>query len=260
MLEYYTLNSDSIAFSTSRAGGVGIDTYASFNVNPFCGDSPESVSRNRALLCRELDIPESHLIIPHQTHDTKAREIDFSFLEKPQEERRQLLEGIDAVYTRERGICVSVSTADCIPVLLCNPKAGIVAAIHAGWRGTCGRIVEKTLQEVIRNYGVKGEDFQAIIGPGISLDSFEVGDEVYQAFSDAGFGMTAIARRYPAAVGEKWHIDLWECNRLQLLAMGVPAAQIQVAGICTYKQHETYFSARRLGIKSGRILTGILRK
>lgn len=260
MLKHYTLNSDSIAFSTLRAGGVSIGTYASFNANPYCGDNPEHVAQNKALLCEELQIPETNLIVPHQTHDTLAREIDLSFLEKSAQERQQLLEGIDAVYTSERGICVCVSTADCIPVLLHHPEAGIAAAIHAGWRGTCARIVEKTLQEITLKYGIDAEGFQALIGPGISIDSFEVGDEVYQAFHEAGFDMSAIAQRYPAAVGEKWHIDLWECNRLQLLSQGILASQIQVAGICTYKQHQEYFSARRLGIKSGRILTGILLK
>lgn len=260
MLKYYALDSDIIAFSTLRTGGVSIGNYAHFNVNPYCGDNPEHVAQNRAFLCKELEIPESHLIVPHQTHDTVALEIDASFQDLPAASRQQLLEGVDAVYTQEKGICVCVSTADCIPVLLYHPEAGIVAAIHAGWRGTCGRIVEKTLQEIKNRYHVKGADFQAVIGPGISLDSFEVGEEVYEAFSCEGFCMEVIAKRYPAAVGEKWHIDLWECNRQQLIALGVPEERIQVAGVCTYKTYQDFFSARRLGIHSGRILTGILCK
>ena len=90
-------------------------------------------------------------------------------------------------------------------------------------------------------------------GPGISLDAFEVGDEVYQAFCEAGFPMERIARR-----DSKWHLDLWEANRLQLLEQGVPEAQVSVAGICTYRQNDRFFSARRQGIRSGRILSGIL--
>jgi copper oxidase (laccase) domain-containing protein len=97
-----------------------------------------------------------------------------------------------------------------------------------------------------------------VIGPGISLESFEVGDEVYEAFRKEGFPMERIACRFPAAEGEKWHIDLWECNRQQLLSLGVPEAQIQVAGVCTYKNPDQFFSARRLGIRSGRILSGIM--
>ena len=103
------------------------------------------------------------------------------------------------------------------------------------------------------HYGTEGKDVVACIGPGISLESFEVGDEVYAAFEEAGFDMSRMARRY-----EKWHLDLWEANRLQLLAHGVLPGHIEVAGICTYQHHEDFFSARRLGINSGRILSGIV--
>ena len=81
-----------------------------------------------------------------------------------------------------------------------------------------------------------------------------MGDEVYEAFANDGFEMGTISRK----VGQKWHIDLPECNRQQLLASGVPAAQVDVSPICTYQHPETYFSARRLSINSGRIFTGIL--
>ena len=96
---------------------------------------------------------------------------------------------------------------------------------------------------------------ETIIGPGISLDSFEVGDEVYDQFAEAGFDMPLISRREA-----KWHIDLPVCNSLQLIEAGVPMANIQLSDICTYQQYDHYFSARRLGIQSGRIYTGILLK
>ena len=107
---------------------------------------------------------------------------------------------------------------------------------------------------MVELYGTKGEDVQAYIGPGISLDDFEVGDEVYEAFEVAGFDMACIARR-----DEKWHLDLWEANRMQLLSKGVKKVNVEVAGICTYQNYTDFFSARRLGIRSGRILSGIMR-
>ena len=128
----------------------------------------------------------------------------------------------------------------------------MIAAVHAGWRGTVGRIVEKTLEVMRLHYGTEGKDVVACIGPSISLESFEVGDEVYAAFEAAGFDMNRIARRY-----EKWHLDLWEANRMQLLACDVLPENIEVVGVCTFLHHEDFFSARRLGIKSGRILSGI---
>ena len=103
------------------------------------------------------------------------------------------------------------------------------------------------------HYGSEGKDIVACIGPSISLESFEVGDEVYDTFAEAGFDMNRIAKRY-----KKWHLDLWEANRLQLLNQGVLPENMEVAGICTYQQHKDFFSARRLGIQSGRILSGIM--
>ena len=161
----------------------------------------------------------------------------------------------DAVMTDMADVCVGVSTADCIPVLLYDEDHHAVCAVHAGWRGTMARIVQcavKTMQTVYQSIP---ERIKAAIGPGISITHFEVGDEVYQAFAEAGFDMDAIARRF-----KKWHIDLPLCNQMQLTETGVPEEQIHQAGICTYDSYDRFFSARRLGIRSGRIFTGIAMK
>jgi len=163
------------------------------------------------------------------------------------------LEGYDALMTNVEEVCIGVSTADCIPVLLYDPRQRAVCAVHAGWRGTVMRIVEQSVARMTEVYGTNPQDLIAQIGPGIHLESFEVGDEVYQAFETEGFPMTLISKKY-----EKWHIDLPECNRLQLISAGVPETQISVSPVCTYTQADTYFSARRLGIESGRIFTGII--
>ena len=101
---------------------------------------------------------------------------------------------------------------------------------------------------------VRGEKTCGLISGRVSLDAFEVGDEVYEAFEAAGFDMACIARR-----DEKWHLDLWKANRMQLLSKGVKKENVEVAGICTYQNYTDFFSARRLGIRSGRILSGIMR-
>ena len=233
-------------FSTTRHGGCSEGAYASMNCTHYCGDTPEHIVRKREILLGMLPRQSVELVIPRQTHSTCVRIISSTA-------SLQDMEGVDAVVTHLSGYCLCVSTADCIPVLLYDTRQKVIAAIHAGWRGTVGRIVEKTMQAMSEYYGTKGEDVIACIGPGISLEAFEVGDEVYAAFDEAGFEMSCIARRY-----EKWHLDLWEANRLQLLASGVRKERIEVAGICTYHQCNDFFSARRLGIKSGRILTGIV--
>lgn len=258
MLEYDVncTYSDIFCFSTTRHGGHSTGPYTSFNCNYYCGDSRENVLRNRELLLRLLpDGGSCRLIIPHQTHNDHVRLIDEAFLRLHPDEQAAALEGVDALIGHVPGTCLCISTADCIPVLCYDPLRQCMAAIHAGWRGTVSRIVAKTLQTLQSVYGSRPEDLVACIGPGISQAAFEVGDEVYETFRSNGFPMEQLASRI-----SKWHIDLWEANRLQLLEAGVAASHIETAGICTYHQTEDFFSARRLGIGSGRILSGILLK
>lgn len=205
-----------------------------------------------------LGIEDDCLFLPRQTHGNRIFGIDRVFTEKDKEQQEALLYDVDAIMTDLPQICIGVSTADCIPILLYDSARGVVAAVHAGWRGTVADIAGECITAMQHRYNCKAADIRAIIAPGISLDAFEVGDEVYEAFSAAGFPMERIARRYPAAEGTKWHIDLWEANRLSMIDRGIKAANITTAGICTYKHHDSFFSARRLGINSGRIFNGIM--
>ncbi len=149
-------------------------------------------------------------------------------------------EATDAVITDVAGLTLAVKTADCIPILLYDNRLHTVAAVHAGWRGTVSRIVAKT----IAHMGSRGEDLGAIICPGISLEAFEVGDEVYDAFRTAGFPMERIAQRR-----EKWHIDLRQANAWLLEGCGV--RNLQIDGTCTFASPD-YYSARRETIDTGR--------
>ena len=255
ILHFYDFGQDVVAFSTTRQGGYSESNYGQFNINRYCGDSSEAIAQNRQALCQLLQIDNRLLLMPHQVHLTEIAIIDDDFLGLGDDERQQRLEGIDAIMTDRTGVCIGVSTADCIPVLLYDGAHHAACAIHAGWRGTVSRIVEKAVQAMVQTYGSKPCDLQAQIGPGISLDSFEVGDDVYDTFAQAGFDMVAISQKRA-----KWHIDLPACNKLQLMAMGVKPERISVSDICTYKSHDTFFSARRLGINSGRIFTAILMK
>ena len=105
------------------------------------------------------------------------------------------------------------------------------------------------------SYQSQPQDLVAVIGPGISLEAFEVGDEVYNEFASAGFDMSSISRHK-----DKWHIDLKECNLQQLVQSGISKENITVSDICTFNTSDRYFSARKLGTNSGRIFTGIVLK
>lgn len=251
-LHFYDFGEGVKAFSSTRHGGFSKGHYAAFNINHYCGDNEEDISKNRALLCLLLGIDEARLVMPHQVHQTEVVAIDKAFLGLSVEEQKARLEGVDALMTDMAEVCIGVSTADCIPILLYDKAHHASCAIHAGWRGTVKRIVEKAVAQMASVYGSRPADLLAQIGPGIHLESFEVGDEVYEAFANEGFTKEAVM------MGPKWHIDLPECNRQQLLASGIPLSQISVSPIDTFQQYDLYFSARRLGINSGRIFTAIL--
>ena len=198
MLEYGVMKpySNIFAFPTTRHGGCGEGTYGTFNCTHYCGDNPEHVKANLEKLKACMPQCPRVVVIPRQTHTTNVRVVtDVPTVEE--------LHEVDAVVTNLKGFCLCVSTADCVPVLLYDEAKQVIAAVHAGWRGTVGRIVERTLDVMRLHYGTEGKDVVACIGPGISLESFEVGDEVYAAFVEAGFDMSRIARKY-----EKWHLDL----------------------------------------------------
>lgn len=242
------------AFSTTRQGGCSSGAYASLNCTPYTGDDPASVRRNQELLLERL--PGCHrLVIPYQTHDTRCLPIDPAFLQLSAAEQQERLQGVDALLTCEKNVCIAISTADCVPLLLYDAAHGVVAAVHSGWRGTVKGILPQTLQLLQQQFGTCGSHLYAAIGPAISLETFEVGPEVYQAFHDAGFPMDQLARW--KADSRHWHIDLPAACHYQLASFGVPGHHIHQSGLCTYSQPETFFSARRHGIHSGRILSGI---
>jgi len=243
-------------FCTSREGGVSVGNYASLNLSPFTGDEESSFAENKKILCDKLGIDSESLIIPFQTHGSEMREIDKAFFELSTEERQAYLNGVDAVITRLPGICVGVTTADCVPMLFFDPTKQVVAAVHAGWRGTCAGIAGKTVRVMVDKYGSLPRDILVAIGPSISAEVYEVGTDVVDEFKAAGFDLSEIIETRNNSI----FLNLWKANQQLLEKAGIQANHIEIAGICTFTEHERFFSARRLGIKSGRLLSGIMLK
>ena len=241
-------------FCTTRNGGVSMGNYASNNQSPFSGDDLLHFSTNQSRLIEMLGAGCQEIVIPFQNHGTEVREIDKAFLKLSADKKVQYLNGIDAIFTHLPNICIGVTTADCVPTLFYDPKKSVIAAAHAGWRGTCGRIAQKTMQALIDKYNCKPEEIQVVIGPSISAQVYEVGKEVIENFATAGFDIADITIERK----NTQYLDLWKANQLLLEEIGVLKNHIEIAGICTFTQHEQFFSARRLGIKSGRMLSGIM--
>src|SRR5262249_38891552 len=148
----------------------------------------------------------------------------------------------DALITAADGLWVGVKTADCIPILLADPTQHVVAAAHAGWRGTVARIAQKTVEALAARWGSRPKDLVGAIGPGIGECCFEVGPEVA-----VEFGRPAV----------RTHVDLIESNRRQLTDAGVPLESISVAGMCTFCHPAKFHSFRRDREKAGRMFSVI---
>ena len=170
------------------------------------------------------------------------------------DKQEQALEGVDALVTKLQGVVIGVNTADCVPIVLVDEQAGVIAVAHAGWRGTVGRIAKAVVEEMCHQ-GASAKRIQAAMGPSICQECFEVGDEVVEAFKQARFNLDDMVTRNP--VTGKAHIDLRAANRAVLVAAGVPVGNIAMSQHCSRCEHQRFFSARRLGINSGRTFTGI---
>ncbi|MFV0390648.1 MAG: peptidoglycan editing factor PgeF [Paludibacteraceae bacterium] len=245
-----------LGFTSTRKGGVSSGNYNSLNLGLYSGDNSENIETNFTLLCGEIGLQRHQLHIPYQTHENSVLCIDEEFLTQDVETRTNRLRGVDALITNRPNQCICVTTADCVPILLCDPIKRVVATIHAGWRGTCSRIPFHVIQAVVSTYGSSVADIIAVMGPSISLAVYEVGDELIDAFEKEGFKTTQFFR----FKNGKPYLDLWEANKHTLLECGIPESNIHLSSFCTYTDQERFFSARRLGIKSGRLLSGMMLK
>lgn len=241
-------------FVSTRDGGTSQGSHKSLNLSLRVNDNPENVKRNREILAHSFNINPEKLIFPSQTHEDKIAIIDNIFLEKSEEDRNTLLFGIDAMVTNLKDVCLCILTADCASVILydtCNKAVGIA---HAGWKGTVKRIAAKTFQTMAENYGSRPENIMAAVGPCISGDSFEVGEEVAMEFEKEFHSDPRIILR--AAEWPKPHVNIVEANVQSLTYVGIKRENIELSNICTYQNPGTFFSARQKA--GGRFGAGIM--
>lgn len=244
------------AFSTMRGEVDRRNAYSGVNLCDYVGDDALRVLDARLTLAMQLGIDLDDLIMPRQTHSCRVAVIDEPFRLMDIDKQEAALEGVDALVTSLQGVVIGVNTADCVPIVMADDQAGVIAVAHAGWRGTVGRIALEVVKEMCQQ-GARADRISAAMGPSICQDCFEVGDEVVEAFNKAGFDIDAIVVRN--ATTGKAHIDLRAANRSVLEAAGVPRGNIVQSRHCSRCEHERFFSARRLGINSGRTFTGIYR-
>ncbi len=242
------------AFSTTRGEVDRRNAYSGVNLCDYVGDDALRVLDARITLAMQLGVDLDDLIMPHQTHSCHVAVIDDAFRAMDIDKQEEALEAVDALVTSLKGVVIGVNTADCVPIVLADKPAGVIAVAHAGWRGTVGRIAARVVDAMYRQ-GARADRILATMGPSICQDCFEVGDEVVEAFKEAQFDIPAIMKRN--ALTGKAHIDLRAANQAVLMAAGVLAANITTSQHCSRCTPDRFFSARRLGINSGRTFTAI---
>jgi hypothetical protein len=264
-------------FSTRRGGlsraYCGEDAPGEMNLGFTAADDRETVAQNRRLLVEAVTgNAATPLVTLRQIHSSVL------VLGGAGDADRQAPWKGDGLMTDEPGLLLGVQTADCIPVLVADRKRRVVAAFHAGWRGTVKRIVEAGVGRMRLEFGCRPEDLTAAIGPGIGVCCYAVGDEVFSSFTSqfayadelfrevydtdpvrTKYPMLFLTQRAPghSNIGPSLHVDLIEANRRQLLAAGLNAKAIHVTGGCTSCHRELFFSHRASHGHAGRMMSVI---
>lgn len=224
---------------TSR-GNTTSSPYSGINMCHYTGDGQAHVADCRDRFSGITGIPCERIIIPRQTHSSDCAVIDHIPVEE------EVINGVDALVTTLTGVIIGVSTADCVPVILADADNGVIGAAHAGWRGALAGVTDNAVEAMLR-CGARIDNIKAAMGPCICPACFEVGEEVAENFPD----------RFIAHGFTKPHVDLPLYVKSRLEARGIAPSMIQMPPACTRCAPGIYFSARALGINSGRIYTFI---
>lgn len=220
----------------------------------FSGDTEEKVVRsNRRDLAEAVGFDAAFCVTGRQVHSAHVAVVTAVDSGRGALDAESRLPDTDALVTSCKGVCLMVLSADCVPVLLYEPERRVVAAVHAGWRGSAAGIVAKTVELMRGRFACRPERIRAGIGPSIGKCCFEVGKEVAGVFEDSFVGTVL-----PGRSGQKCHVDLWEANRRQLLQSGLVDSHIEIAGMCTVCHPDRFFSYRRDGRAAGRFGAGIM--
>ena len=220
-----------------------------FSLALHTGEDKQGIIHNRQTLAKQLHLKtKTHFIVANQTHSANITVIDKKST-KGWESLETAIEDSDALITNLPNTILTILTADCVPVLLYDPEQKVVAAIHAGWKGTEAQIVTKTVQKMQDIFGSNPSNIIAGIAPSIGRCCYEVGEDVAKHFFD-------IPKAY-TPLHEKYMLDLPYINKEQLLKSGIKEAHICMSNICTACDYKHFFSYRKEAGCSGRFMSMI---
>lgn len=222
------------------------------------GGNAGQIRQNRLLLARAVGIDPERWVTGHQIHSDRIAVVTGEDAGRGGLDRISRLPDTDGLVTDRRGICLMVLSADCVPVLLYDPWKKVIAAVHAGWRGTAAHIAAKAVTVMKDRFGCLPERILAGIGPSIGPCCFEVDEKVAGVFRELFSSERDIV--VPGQREGKFQVDLWEANRMELIETGVKNSNIELAGMCSVCHSDRFFSYRRDGIEAGRFGAGICLK
>jgi hypothetical protein len=231
-----------VHFITTKEG------WVSGNKPRFTGDEEREYAEFRKELAVSGEWELSQFVFPRQTHSDHVEVVQ-------QINPLPAIPDTDALVTNQPGLFVCVQTADCVPILLYDPQKRVVAAIHAGWRGTVSKIVAKTVHRMTEEFGCSPDDVIAGIGPSIHMHDYEVGPEVVRSVKASFSNWPALLK--PSLNEGHGYFDLWEANKTILTDSGLAEENIEVIGLCSFEHSNLFYSARRDGTDTGRMVSGI---
>lgn len=243
-------------FVSTRVGGMSPAPYESLNLGFHVEDNPETVLQNRERLAANMGISLSDFTIPKQIHSGTVTIVTEQMRGYGAADLDTAVEATDAMITDAPRLCLTVLAADCVLVLFYDPKKQVIAAVHAGWRGTVKLAAQKTAETLKQEFNCNPTNVLVGIGPSIGPCHYEVGPEVIEQVEDT-FGSTDgyINNESPDGKG---YFNLWEANKRQILEVGIPVQNIEVAQICTYCSAHLFFSERHQKGRTGRFGAGIM--
>lgn len=220
------------------------------------GTDPEMIRQNRLSLAKAAGFKADRLVTAHQIHSARVSVVTANEAGRGGLDKESRLPDADALVTADTGLCLMVLSADCVPVLMYDAVKQVIAAVHAGWRGTAAGIVAETVKVMEEKFGCRAENIRAGIGPSIGKCCFEVDEGVAEVFFHLFPDTEGVV--FPGKRPGKFQVDLWEANRKELLDMGLKTGHIEVAGLCTVCHPDRFFSYRREGETAGRFGAGIV--
>ncbi|NLJ34390.1 MAG: peptidoglycan editing factor PgeF [Firmicutes bacterium] len=236
------------AFST-RKGGVSSGAYSSLNLGFGKKDGRENVLENRRRFLQALNLLPSSLVAGKQVHGTGIAVVTEKHRGRGSYSHGDGLPGTDALITNKKGLVLSTYFADCVPLLFLDPVRRVIGTAHAGWKGSIAAIGPKTLARMEGAYATEASHCLVGIGPSIGPCCYEVGKEVLDPLKEV-FPTDWYLYVVPGGKG-KFHLNLWELNRQQLLAAGVRDKNIFLSSLCTFCHRDTFFSYRAQGGNTG---------